>query len=243
MNPLWLRILYQAATAAVVLAVLRRRRGEVPAFTVYLVTVWTLELVVFFWPERFFTRPFWIAQEIAYGTLRLLVVCDLAGRTLRRCRIGAVRWTTAAFLTLGATALLVAIATPVPVYQCRLHEREGVDCAMFEIFFMSTVPRLVNATIWAVTWLAVLAHGLALPLTRWERAIAIGFAFYLAVFSTALSAVAQLGLTSRTDADVLRTLAWVVLCGWWVRQALAPASAADAETLGLRARPVVEAVA
>jgi hypothetical protein len=99
------------------------------------------------------------------------------------------------------------------------------------------VPRLATGTVWILTMLAALVLWYRLPLAPIPRAILLGYAPYLLVFSVAMSVLSSVGWHLWKAVGYVDTLCFFVLVNYWCR--VAWRSAPDA--ISLTALPVAHA--
>src|SRR5215470_11396343 len=69
---------------AALVGILARRRYRICyTFLLYLGAVLLSDLLITFWPERFYLRSFWLLKEILNNALRFGVALELSFRTFR----------------------------------------------------------------------------------------------------------------------------------------------------------------
>ena len=234
MNPLPIRIAALLAVLAVIVAVVARRRFQPWSFLPYLLTVFVCDALMSLWPQVFFTRTFWIVAQTLYGVLRFAVVFELGTIAFRGFQGAAQRWASLVAVSLLLSGIAAALWTPVPAVLCPVHD--NFQCALYETFYFSTVPRLVNAILWMLVWTTILVRGLGLPMTRWERTVTMGLTFYMVVFATAIGAIAHIGVATQPTVTAARSMAWIALCVGWTVVASRQDATSDERVTALRMR-------
>jgi len=81
------------------------------------------------------------------------------------------------------------------------------------------VPRIANGAVWLFTGLAALVLWYRLPLTELQKAILLGFAPYLLVFTVAMNALGSVGWQLRNVVGYVDNLSYLALMGYWCRVA------------------------
>ena len=194
--------LVKAAVFLILLGLVVRRRANLCwSFTVYLGAILLGNSLVSFWPERFFTRSFFILKESIYTVIMLCVAAELAYRVFRTFPGALAR------ARLVLAPLLAAITI-------------GVISVPRATDFLDIVtrynPQIQTGVIWLLSATAVLTVWYNLPLNRLHRALLLGFSSYLIVFVTAANLLRSFGYDRlRTFASVMDTYAFLALVSWW----------------------------
>lgn len=194
----------KVALLALLLGMLwRDRLRQCWAFGVYVIAVLAGNTLVSLWPERFLTPSFWIHKQAVYDSLKLAIALELLYRTVRAFP-GA--WRAArivALALLSVSAIALAAFTPSSSYMVLWEWQPGV----------------VTAAVWLLTATALLVVWFQVPLLDWPRAILLGFAPYLLVFLTFVTAMRRHGWRVNEQIGILDSLAYLALILFWVRAA------------------------
>jgi hypothetical protein len=121
-------------------------------------------------------------------------------------------------LILVATAVIAVTTAPAAVMDRRTHAE--------------SIPRMANAAIWMFTALAGLVLWYRVPLAPLPRAVLMGYAPYLLVFTIGISLLFDSGSPHlRAWANYVSPLAFFILTNYWLRVAwrTAPESARPVE--------------
>jgi len=78
------------------------------------------------------------------------------------------------------------------------------------------IPRIANGTVWLFTAIAALVLWYRLPLSPLQKAILVGFAPYLLVFTVAMNLLASVGWQVRAYVGYADTLAYLALLSYWM---------------------------
>jgi hypothetical protein len=182
----------------------RRHARMAPFFALYLGVIWLGDVLMTLWPGRFYTRDFWLLKEILTATLRFGVALELAYWTFRGFPAAAHTVRRALLFALVATyAAMVSFPTSNPTYPALVAE---------------VLPRIANGTVWVLTAISGLVLWYRLPLRPFHKAILVGLAAYLVVFTVARGLMASYGweaLEARQQLGYLETAAFLLLEGYW----------------------------
>lgn len=140
--------------------IVRRRWRRWYGFTVYVaaVAVFAVALIASY------TKPLYVAQEVALSAIRLAMALELAARTFRAFP--------GARATLRVVLLLVLVVTLSLVLAVPArHEYEG--------FIDHVSPRLLNGAAWVFTAIAALILWYRLPVASFHKALLLPYVPYL----------------------------------------------------------------
>ncbi|HKC14215.1 MAG TPA: hypothetical protein VKI41_19485 [Vicinamibacteria bacterium] len=220
----------------VVVGTLVRRRYRIcQTFVLYLGAVLAYDLLVVFWPARFYTTQSWVLRGIAVGALRFGVALELAFRTLRAVP-------GARSKARGVVLLLLAV-TFVTVLAVTGDGRHGTTTApaTFELIAGRIHPRLLSGTAWLFAAIGATILWYRLRVDPFHKAILIGFVSYLLVFTTGVSILDSYGWDDRTFVNYADVGAYFVLMAYWARAAWAPTHDRTASApCGTAGTPLVE---
>jgi hypothetical protein len=202
MTPLQLAIAWAVRAAMVALLaglLFRRRTSACWSFLAYIVAVNAGALLVLLWPARFYTPEFWMVKQAVYDTLKVLIAIELAWRAVHAFP-GAMRvarvWAAAGLIL----STLVILLGP--------HPRELNDWWEWQ-------PRTQIAMVWLMSLTGILVHWYRLPMRAWHRAILLGLAPYLVMFSWLADQLRRGGWGLAWWFGVLDAAAYLVLTCWW----------------------------
>ncbi len=196
-------------SAVILLGLLRRRHFRAAgAFTAYVATLFATEVLVAWWPERFWTLRFWALKDTVFSALKIAVAVE-TGYWIFRAFPGAAQSARGIALVLLALTFLTILALPNEV---------GHDDAGFAIG--SIRPRLAIGAAWLFTALAALVEWYRVPLRPMHRAIVYGLGLQLVIFGVVLKAIVTYGWSQFLV--TLEPLAFVCILGWWAWTAWQP---------------------
>jgi len=178
---------------------LRGKVAQCWSFTFYVAAILLGNALVTLSPDRFYTPEFWLLKQGAYDVLKMATAMELAWRAFSAFP-GA--WRTARVVLaaiLAASTLVLAWLTP--------H-------ASFDTLW-NWQPSIATAAIWVLTAVALLVWHYQVPITEWQRAIALGFTPYLLVFVTLLSILRRRGWEGLTQYNLLEPTAYLGLVLFW----------------------------
>ena len=190
-------------TGEVVLAILfagllwRGHYRREPLFVAYVGGVMSTNLALGIW----YGRQMWLLHQTISAALRFGVALGLCSTVFGNFPAAAV--------TARRVALLVLVITLVGL----MAMPDGED-AYTDIVGVA-VPRIANGTVWLFTGLAALVLWYRLPLTMLQKAILLGFAPYLLVFTVTMNLLASVGWRVRDLVGYADTLAFMTLVGYW----------------------------
>jgi hypothetical protein len=156
----------------------------------------------------------WMLLQVVDAALRFGVALELTYRIFGAFPAAAVTARRVMLVLLVATAVTALATAPPDVTYTRMHAE--------------SIPRMASAAIWMLTALAGLVLWYRLPLAPLPRAILMGFAPYLLVFTIGMSLLFDPGSQHiRVWVGYVDPLAYFVLTNYWLRVAwrTAPESA------------------
>lgn len=219
--------LVRTAILLIFVGLLVRRRAHLcGSFAVYLAATLAGNSMVSFWPERFYTRSFYILKESVYNVLMLCIAAELAYRVFR------------AFPGALARARLVLAPMLGMVTLGIISVPWGTD-------FLDIVtryhPQIQTGIIWLLSATAVLAIWYNIPLHFLHRALLLGLSSYLIVFATLANILRSFGydrmreMLGMVDAYAyLALVTWFAITAWRSEEAF---EIAPIRTPALAARP------
>jgi hypothetical protein len=184
----------QLAVLFVILLVRRHYRLS-PIFTLYAGGVCVTSVLL----RVFYTREMWMAHQVNVAALRFGVALELTQRIF------------GAFPAAAATARRTMLALLLLTAAIAMSAGAG-DYTQFSTMI---VPSLATGTVWILTALAALVLWYRLPLTVLQKAILIGFAPYLLVFTVMMNLLASFGWQHRDWVSYVSTLSYMSLLAYW----------------------------
>ena len=182
---------------------LRGKLAQCWSFTFYVAAILLGNGLVTLSPDRFYTPEFWMLKQGVYDILKMATAIELAWRALSAFP-GA--WRTARVLLaaiLVASTLVLAWLTPQSTYDT----------------VWTWQPSIATSAIWLLTAVALLVWHYQVPITEWQRAIALGFTPYLLVFVTLLNILKRRGWDGLNQYNLLEPLAYLGLVLFWTHAA------------------------
>ena len=171
------------------------------SFPAWLLVVFTGDVLMFGWPERFYTWGFWMAKETVYALLKLAIAMEITARAFQ------------AFPSARATVQRVMLAVLLALLAFVL---VGVryDVALHDLA-RELQRRVANgvALVFCAAWAVVLYY--RLPLHRLHRAILRGLVPYLLVFSAASTFTLVFGWDLRRAVNVVEAACWNLMLAYW----------------------------
>lgn len=194
--------LVRTAVLLILVGLLVRRRAHLCwSFTAYLATILTANSMVSFWPERFYTRWFYILKESVYNVLLLCIAAELAYRVFQTFP-GALARARLVLAPLLAVITVGVISVP-----------RGTDYIDIVTRYH---PQIQTGVIWLLSATAVLTVWYNLPLNPAHRALLLGFSSYLIVFVTTSNLLRSFGYDRlRETVSFVDTYAYLALVTWW----------------------------
>lgn len=195
-----------AVLAALVGSFVRGHHRRCWTFTVYLGAIVCCNTLVTTWPDAFRTEGFWMLKQAAYDVLKFLVALELGYRAVRAFP-GAARGARVAAAFALVASIVVILSGPVHMPYRAVFQWQ---------------PQILAASVWVLALTALLAVWYHLPLSSWHRAIVLGFAPYLLVFTVVLNLLKHHGWALGQVAGVIDSLAYLAVVTWWAWAAWQP---------------------
>jgi hypothetical protein len=180
----------------------RRHYRRMPLFTMYVGGSHTFNAIYGLHP----TWETWTLLQVVGAALRFGVALELTYCIFGAFPAAAVIARRVMLVILVATAVTAMTAAPLDAIYTRMHAE--------------SIPRMASAAIWMLTALAGLVLWYRLPLAPLPRAILMGFAPYLLVFTIGLSLLHDPeSARVRVWVGYLDPLAYFILMNYWLRVA------------------------
>jgi len=217
----WLGVLQGFALFGVLLY--RRHYRRMPLFTMFVGGVRVFSVIYGLHP----TWETWMLLQVVSAAFRFGVALELT-----YCIFGAFP---AAALTARRLMLVLLVATAVTALATAPPD------VTYTRMYAESIPRVASAAIWMLTALAGLVLWYRLPLAPLPRAILMGYAPYLLVFTIGMSLLFDPGAQRiRVWVGYVDPLAYFVLTNYWLR--VAWRTAAESVLLPAPAGPRARAV-
>jgi hypothetical protein len=195
----WQRLIgYLGALQLIILfagLIARRHYRVAPIFTFYVGGVSLTSALL----GVAYTWETWMIHQVSVAALRFGVALELTQ--------GIFGGFPAAALTAKRVMLALLLLTAVTAM--------SVGAGDYTHFNTIMVPRLATGTVWILTALAALVLWYRLPLSTLQKAILIGLAPYLLVFTVMMNAMASLGWQHRGWVGYVDTLSYLSLLAYW----------------------------
>jgi hypothetical protein len=207
-------LLVHHAIKVVVIAVLaglfaRRRAHLCWSFVAYLVTALVCNSLMSFWPDQFYRLWFYSLTQDLLNALKLAVAAELTYRTFRAFPGAAAR-----------VRILLAPVFFVPV----LFVSKVPAGASYQDIVQIYQPQLQTGVIWIITAITLLIAWYRVPVHAMHRAILMGFAAYLLIFTTLLNVLRDFGFENlRSFIGAADGYTYVLLLCCWAYAAWVPA--------------------
>ena len=196
----WLGIAQGFALFGVLL--LRGHYRRVPLFTTYVGGVRVFGVIYLLHP----TWETWMLQQVVSAALRFGVALELTYCIFGAFPAAAVTARRVMLVILAATAVTALATAPLDATYTRMQAE--------------SIPRMASAGIWMLTALAGLVLWYRLPLAPLPRAILMGYAPYLLVFTIGMSLLFDPGSQHiRVWVGWFDPLAFFILTNYWLRVA------------------------
>jgi hypothetical protein len=195
----WLSTLQLCVLFAILM--LRGHHRRVPLFTLYVGGLALTDVIV----GLVYTWETWMIRQVAVAALRFGVALELSYAIF------------GAFPAAAATARRVFLALLVMTALAAMAV-SGPDVT-YQRFNAEMIPRLATGTVWILTALAALVLWYRLPLRSLQKAILVGLAPYLLVFTVGLNLLSSIGWHLRAEVGYANTLALFVVVNYWCRVA------------------------
>lgn len=192
----WLGVLLALTLLGVLLS--RRHYRRMPIFTIFVAAI-AISNGIF---GLHYTWETWMLHQVVTAALRFGVALELTYGIFGAFPAAAVTARRVMFAILVVTALTAVSTTTPDATYTRLHAE--------------AIPRLASAAVWMLTALAGLVLWYRLPLAPLPRAILLGYAPYLLIFTTGMSVLFDAGWQHlRPFVGYVNTLAFFLLVGYW----------------------------
>ena len=176
-------------------------------FSAYLVSILGREILVVFWPERFFFLRFWFIFQSIHDILKFGIALEVAWRTFRAFPGASAAAKRVVVLILGLTAVSVA-SLPLAI----------PGTTVIETAVTTFHPRLSDGTIWLMAAILVMAKWYHVPVHRFHTGVLTSLAVYLLFFTSVLR------LFVGRDFEVIRhyvnaidPIGFALVTCWWAR--------------------------
>jgi hypothetical protein len=187
----------------------RRRAHLCWSFVAYLVTGLVCNALASFWPDTFYHQWFYLLSQGLADGLKLAVAVELTYRTFRAFPGAAAR-----------VRILLAPVFMVPI----LFVSKVPSAATYEDLVRLYQPQVLTCVIWIMTAITLLIAWYRVPVHAMHRAILIGFASYLLIFTTLLNILRDYGFENlRSFISVADGYAYLFLLAGWAYAAWVPA--------------------
>lgn len=194
----------------------RRRSASCWSFVVYLAAVALADLLIALWPERFWTRGFWILKENVHNLLKLAVALELLVRIFQPYPGAYAAARRAVVVLLAGLGALIWSALP-----------HGTDYVMV---VGRLNPHVNDGTVWLFAALGGYCLWYHLPLDTLHKAILIGLVPYLLVYSVMQRMVVAFGWERGFVFNRTAPIAYLVLLAYWAYVVWRPGPDGDAGT-------------
>jgi hypothetical protein len=187
---------------AILMGLFARRRAHLCwSFVAYLVTALVTNSLMSFWPDQFYRLWFYTLMQDLLTALKLAIAAELTYRTFRAFPGAAAR-----------VRILLAPVFFVPV----LFASKVPSGASYQDILQIYQPQIQTGVIWIITAITLLIAWYRVPVHAMHRAILIGFAAYLLIFTTLLNVLRDFGFENlRAFIGVADGYAYILLlCGW-----------------------------
>lgn len=197
-------------TLAVLLGLFVRHRAHLCwSFIGYLAWGLVCNSLVSFWPDRFYNPAFYMIMQGVLDAFKLAIAAELTYRTFRAFPGAAAR-----------VRILLAPVFLVPV----LFVSKLPTGTSYEEWVRLFLPQMQTGVIWIMTAITLVIAWYRVPVHAMHRAILIGFAAYLLIFTTLLNVLRDFGFEHvRAFLSVADGYAYLFLLSGWAYAAWVPA--------------------
>jgi hypothetical protein len=180
----------------------RRHWRHLPIFTAFVVAQLLTQGPIALDPDRFYRWQFWLLHETVTAALRFGVALELANRIFRG-------FPGAAATALNGVLIVTALMATgiVGMYSPQ---------ATYSQIITEIVPGIAHGTAWILTILAMLTLWYRIPLAPMPKAILMGYAPYLLLFTVGRSLLGQMGWDLREEIGRVLVLAYMSLRIYWI---------------------------
>jgi len=213
-----------AVQGALLLGLVRRRHYRTdPFFVLYAVLVTLSNAALSIW----YVWEVWIVHQAVTAGTRFGVALGLVYSIFRNFPAAAATARRMLLLT-----LMVTLAAALSLL--------GVENAYADGGAL-LVARIANVTVWLFTALAALVLWYRLPLSRLQKAILLGYAPYLLVFTVAMNVLSSIGWHKRVWVGYVDTSCFGLLLLYWSVAAWRPVTVEEAPPVAVRVSVVLPA--
>jgi hypothetical protein len=200
----------KAGMLVVLLGLFARRRAHLCwSFVGYLAWGLVCLSLIAVWPDQFYRQWFYMLMQGVADALKLAVAAELTYRTFRAFPGAAAR-----------VRVLLAPLFLVPV----LFVSKVPTGASWEDWIRLYQPQVQTGVIWLMTAITLLIAWYRVPIHAMHRAILIGFAAYLLIFTTLLNVLRDFGFDNLVRfISVADSYAYMLLLVGWGYAAWVPA--------------------
>jgi len=191
--------------------VVRRRYAACYCFALLLVSVLISDLMMGLWPDRFYTKRFWLIKEGFLHVLTLAVALELTFRVFHA--FPGASWTARRVFiaVLGLTALMAIQVFP-------WGQSEPTSTLAEQVF-----PRVLNGAVWLFAGISALILWYRLPVDPLHKAILIGSIPYLMLFTVVLNWLHSFGWEELAEMlSYLESSAYLLVVAYWTYAAWHP---------------------
>ena len=200
----------------------RRHYRNEPFFVLYVGAILLSNAAVGIW----FRWDVWLIHQAVSAAVRFGVALGLA--------YGVFRNFPSAGVTARRVALLVLVLTLIAAFSLT-----GGIASYADVSAM-LISRIANGTVWLFTALAALVLWYRLPLSGIQKAILLGFAPYLLVFTVAMNLLSSVGWHVRAQVGYANTLSFMALLLYWTVAAWRPVQAEALVPAGMPAAALLD---
>jgi hypothetical protein len=195
---------------AILVGLFARRRAHLCwSFVGYIFTGLVCNSLMSFWPDQFYRLWFYSLMQDLLMALKLAVAAELTYRTFRAFPGAAAR-----------VRVLLAPVFFVPV----LFVSKVPSGASYQEIVQIHLPQLQTGVIWIITAITLLIAWYRVPVHAMHRAILMGFAAYLLIFTTLLNVLRHFGFEQvRAFIGTADGYAYLLLLVGWAYAAWVPA--------------------
>jgi hypothetical protein len=206
---LLMHVLKLALLSVLVGLFVRRRAHLCWSFVAYLVWALVSNSLITFWPDQFYRQWFYIRMQGVQDVLKVVIAAELAYRTFKAFPGAAAR---VRILLLPLFLVPVLFLSKVP------------SGATLEELMRLYQPQVLTGVIWLMTAITLLMAWYRVPIHPMNRAILIGFAAYLLIFTTLLNILRDFGFENLMRFILMADgYAYLALLGGWAYAAWVPA--------------------
>jgi hypothetical protein len=176
------------------------------SFAAYIALILVRNVLLNFWPERFFYQSFWLITQSGLDILKFGIALEIGWRTFKA-------FPGAASVARQTGALILAL-TVVAVAGLPLASPHFTS---FQTSLVSFHPRLLDGTIWLMAAILVIARWFRVPVHRFHAALLTSLALYLVFFTWILRLFAGRDFeATRGYFNAVDPFAFLLITCWWV---------------------------